>query len=274
MTFFSRSARQRLFTKRSTSLLMRHPMYMMYIWMMVMTSACTHLGTTPLPGDPAAEQIIETIQQTNIDLVQFKCVGKITVSGPGQPVQSYRSAIAGQLNNHLRIDLFAPFGGAAGSVASDGEHLFLVLHGSRDYYKKRFGNGSLHRFVKIDITVGDLLELLVGRIPIADERSARSVPVDDTEHHGVYLVDRWGKTRQKITLNTDGRPLRSKWFDKHDKQILALEISGRQTIDGFVLPKRVNLNAASGQTISIRIERYETNAVLDETLFVLPPISS
>lgn len=273
MTPFYRPVRQRLLTKHIVSL--TKP-FAKHLWMLVigLITACTHLAPALLPSDPAAQQIIDTIKQTNIDLVQFKCVGKITISGPGQAVQSYRSAIAGQMNDHLRIDLFAPFGGAAGSVASDGKHLFLVLHRSRDYYKKRFGNGSLHRFVKVDVTVWDLLELLVGRIPLMDERSVRSVPVGDRDRHGVRLIDRWGKTRQLVILDVDGRPLRSQWFDKHEKQMLTLEVGGQQTIDGFVLPKRVKLIAASGQTVSIRIERYEANAALDETLFALPPISS
>jgi hypothetical protein len=241
---------------------------------LVMATACSHLVSFPLPRDPDAEKIIDTIKQANIDLVQFKCIGKITVSEPMQPVQSYRSAIAGKMNDHLRIDLFAPFGGAAGSVASDGNHLYLAMHASRKYYKKRFSNGSLYRFVKIDITVEDLLELLIGRIPVDDDRLAQSLPVGDTDSTGVCLVDRRGKIRQKILLDTDGRPYRAIWFDQHGKQMLALKINGHQAIDGFILPKKIKLLADSGQTVSIVIDRYQANAFLDETLFVLPPISS
>lgn len=251
-----------------------HPPMGLCMLALVMATACSHLVSFPVPRDLAAERIIDTIKQANINLVQFKCIGKITVSEPKQPVQSYRSAIAGQMNDHLRIDLFAPFGGAAGSVASDGKHLYLAMHASRKYYKKRFSNGSLSRFVKIDVTVGDLLELLVGRIPLDDERLAQSLPVDDPDHPGVCLVDRRGKIRQKILLDTDGRPFRALWFDPHGKQMLALKISGRQTIDGFLLPKRIKLLADSGQTVSIVIDRYHANAALEKNLFVLPPISS
>ena len=251
-----------------------HPAMWLCMLALVMATACSHLVSFPMPRDPAAEKIIDTIKQANIDLVQFKCIGKITVSEPRQPVQSYRSAIAGQMNDHLRIDLFAPFGGAAGSVASDGKYLYLAMHASRKYYKKRFSNGSLYRFVKIDVTVEDLLELLVGRIPVDDERLAQSLSVDDADYPGVCLVDRQGKIRQKIILDTDGRPIRALWFDQHGKQMLALKISGRQAIDGFILPKRIKLLAGSGQTVSIVIDRYQANAILDQSLFVLPPISS
>jgi hypothetical protein len=247
-----------------------------FIWipMIWMTTACTYLIPPDLQPDLAAEQIIAGIKHTNADLVQFKCIGKITMSGPQQPVQSYRSAIAGQLKDHLRIDLFAPFGGAAGTVASDGEHLFLVLHASQEYHKKRFGDGSLQRFIKMDVTVGDLLELLVGRIPLDSALSPRVMPADGTDRHSVCLVDRWGQTRQRITLDAAGRPLQSEWFDNRHQLEFSLVVSGRQVIDGFVLPIRVDLCAVSGQKVSVLLERYEANVCLDESLFAPPPISS
>lgn len=237
-------------------------------------TACTHLATLPPPRDLAAEQILSTIKQTNVGLVQFKCVGRISVSDPDQSVRSFRSAIAGHLDDHLRIDMFAPFGGAAGSVASDGKNLFLVLHASREYYKKRFGDGSLHRFIKMDLTVGDLLELLVGRIPVDRSLFPRSLPLSDTDCIGVRLVDRWGTTRQQIILDAMARPQQVLWFDGHGRQTISLVLRGHQQVDGFVLPERMELSSASGQSLSIQIERYEANAFLNEDLFVLPPISS
>ena len=252
----------------------RQPCILFAILLIWILTACTHIAPLSLSQDLAAEQIVNTIKQTNIDLIRFKCVGKITVSSPDQPVQSYRSAIAGQLNDHLRIDLFAPFGGAAGTVASDGRHLFLVLHAPREYHKKRFGDGNLHRFIKMKVTVGDLLELMVGRIPLNSELVPMSMPEENSDRIGVCLVDRYGQTRQRITLGMDGRPLRVLWFDTHDRQTLSLEIRGQQMIDDFVLPKRVDLFATTGQTVSILIERYEANPSLNEGLFVPPPISS
>ena len=117
--------------------------------------------------------MVAGMKLTNADLTRFKCVGKIIISGPKQPAQSFRAAMAGQLSDRLRIDLLAPFGGSAGTVSSDGKHLFLVMHPSREYYKSRLGSGSLEQMIQIDVSVGDLLELLVGRIPIDAEFSAR-----------------------------------------------------------------------------------------------------
>jgi hypothetical protein len=273
MTPSSNSCCQPLYLEgsRSSTRLGATLVWGMLIWMVM---ACTHLPAPSMPRDPVAEQIIATLKQTNIDLIRFKCMGKITISNPKQPVQTYRSAIAGQLNDHLRIDMFAPFGGAAGTVASDGEHLFLVLHASRKYYKKRFADGSLRRFIKINLTVGDLLELLVGRIPLEDELIPRMMPAEDTEGRGVRLVDRKGKIHQEIVLDADGRLRRAQWFDDHHHQVLSLKIDGAQVSDGFVVPKRIALVDASGNTVSVTLSRYEANAMLNQHLFVPPPISS
>lgn len=237
-------------------------------------SACTHFSPPDIPLDVAAERVVDTLRQTNADLTRFKCVGKMTLSGPNRPTQSFRAAMAGQLADHLRIDMFAPFGGSAGTVSSDGKYLFLVMHPSGEYYKKRFGSGSLRRMIQIDITVGDLLELLVGRIPMDADFSARLMPDEDEAQTHLALVDRWGKTRQRITVDQSFHPVRSVWFDSSHNPVYSLMVTGRQVLDGYVLPKRIDLSVASGERVSIVLDRYETNARFDESLFIIAPLPS
>jgi hypothetical protein len=51
-------------------------------------------------------------------------------------------------------------------------------------------------------------------------------------------------------------------------------VTGQQTIDGFVLPTRIDLSAESGQRVSVALDRYEANARFEESLFTLAPPSS
>ena len=162
----------------------------------------------------------------------------------------------------------------AGSVASDGKHLFFAQHAPRKYYKKQFADGSLRRFIKIDITVNDLLELLVGRIPIDPSFFPVTMALDQEDRIGVRLVDRWGTTRQQIILDTKDQPQQVQWYDDHGRNTVSLTANEYHRVDGFVLPQRIVLSAVSGQTVFIQIERYEANVMLNENLFVLPPISS
>lgn len=236
--------------------------------------ACTRFLPADVQHDVPAERMMAGLMQTNSGLTGFKCVAKITLSEPNRPIQSFRAAMAGRLTDHLRIDMFAPYGGSAGTVSSDGKHLFLVTHSSREYYKRRIGNGSLHRIIKVDVTVGDLIELLVGRIPMDEVLSARLMPDDGTDRTNLALVDRWGRTRQQITLDASMQPVRSVWFDGDLNPIQSLMVTGQQTIDGFVLPTRIDLSAESGQRVSVAVDRYEANVRLDESLFTLAPPSS
>jgi hypothetical protein len=215
------------------------------------------------------------LKQTNAGLTRFKCIAKMTLVSPGKPVQSFRTAVAGEFPDYLRIDLFSPYGGSAGSLASDGKHLYLVMYAAHEYYKKRFGDGSLRRFVDMDITVGDLLALLVGRIPMDADYAARLMPaVSGSPEKVILLLDRWGHTRQRITLDSTGLPVRVVWFDSRQHSTKSVTITGRQVTQGFVLPKRIDLSSAGGQRISVAVDRYTVNVRFDEGLFTLPPLSS
>jgi hypothetical protein len=175
------------------------------------------------------------------------------------------------LTDRLRIDMFAPFGGSAGSLSSDGKHLFLVMHPSGEYHKRSFGSGNLHRMIQINVTVGDLLEMMVGRVPMDAEYTARMVSGANDTREQVNLLDRWGRTRQRITVDGSMRPVQSVWFDSRRNPIYTLTVSGQLVVDGFVLPRQIDLSAVSGERVSVMLDRYEANASFDETLFMLSP---
>lgn len=238
----------------------------------VLPGGCTRFYAPPMRRDLAAERLVKRLKQTNTGLVRFKCVAKMTLAGPQRPLRFFRTAMAGVLPDRLRIDLLAPYGGSAGAVASDGKHLFIVMYRSHKYYKKRFGSGSLRRLIDVDITVGDLLDFMVGRIPINDDRWARLKPAPGNPRSELILRDRWGRTRQRILLDAAGRPVRSTWFDSRQHETYTVAFIGRQDIGGFVLPRKVDLTGAAGERISVALVRYTANAVLDDRIFVLPPL--
>lgn len=240
----------------------------------LMPSACTRYSPVDRQRNLAAEQMAARLRQTNAGLTRFKCVAKMTLASPHRQARTFRAAMAGQLSDRLRIDMFAPFGGSAGSVSSDGKNLYLVMHPSREYYKKRFGSGNLRRLIQIDITVGDLLEMMVGRIPVDGGWSARLTSDDmETKSH-LTFVDRWGRTRQRITVNDSMQQVQSEWFEGSERVAYTVVLSGRLVVDGFVIPRRIELSGANGERVLVVMDRYEANVSFDESLFVLNPPSS
>ncbi|BBO73320.1 hypothetical protein DSCW_07370 [Desulfosarcina widdelii] len=221
-----------------------------------------------MPSDPAAEEMVARLKTTNAGLIRFKCLGKMTLAAPGQAVQSFRAAMAGALNDRLRIDMFAPFGGSAGTFSSDGKHLFLVRHPSGETYKKRYGSGSLRRMLQIDVSVDDLLEVMVGRIPLEENRLARFIPLSEGDPAWLVFIDEKGRTRQRISVDAHKKPLRSEWFDSSQRMTHTLTIHGRQVVDGYDLPRRIDLTGGEGERITMVLERYNANVLLDDHLFV------
>jgi hypothetical protein len=228
---------------------------------------CAYGPSVNVQKDPAAEEMVARLKATNAGLTSFKCLGKITLVAPGQPVQSFRAAMAGALSDRLRIDMFAPFGGSAGTFSSDGKHLFLVRHPSGKYYKKRYGSGNLQRLLQIDVSVGDLLELMVGRIPLAENGSAKLIAAGQGAGDGLLFVDGKGRTRQRISVDAHHKTLRSEWFDSSQRATHTLILEGRQVVDGYDLPRRIDLTGSKGERVTMVLERYEANVPLDDQLF-------
>jgi len=228
---------------------------------------CAYAPPVAVQRDPAAEALAARLKATNAGLTRFKCLGKMTLTVPGQPVQAFRAAMAGALHDRLRIDMFAPFGGSAGTFSSDGNHLFLVRHPSGEYYKKRYGSGSLRRLLQIDVSVGDLLELMVGRIPLSESGSAKLVSAGEDGGARLLLVDEKGRTRQRISVDAHHGPLHAEWFDNGQRSTHALVLEGRQVVDGYDLPRRIELTGGEGERVTLVLERYEANVPLDDRLF-------
>jgi len=262
---------RRLMSTRSKSIQLKRTMAVLFTAVWVLT-ACSRLSPYPVERDLEAERIVSGLKQTNVGLEQFKCVGKITLSGKARSLQFFRAAMAGKLVNQLRIDMFSPVGGSNGTFASDGRHLFLVRHASREYFKKRFGNGSLHRFLNIDVTVADLLALMVGRIPIDEALLPRMGGGGDGKSLCVDLKDRGGKLRQRIFVDASLILVRSEWFDGQQNMTHAISLGEHKTIDGFRLPMRIDLIAASGERLNMALERYEPNAGVSADLFAPAPL--
>jgi outer membrane lipoprotein-sorting protein len=228
---------------------------------------CAHGPGGTVQTDPAAERMVARLKAANAGLTRFKCLGKMTLAVSGQPTRSFRAAMAGALSDRLRIDMIAPFGGSAGTFSSDGEHLFFVRHPSGEYYKKRYGSGSLRRLLEIDVSVDDLLELMVGRIPMEENRSAKLVPGGEGAPAGLLLLDGKGRTRQRISVDARNTPIRSQWFDSRQRTTHTLALNGSQVVDGYDLPRRIDLTGGNGERVTLVLERYEANAPLDDQLF-------
>ncbi len=234
--------------------------------------ACSHLSLPEVQPDPVAERIVATLKQTNADLTRFKGVGRVTFSGKDRPVVSFRAAMAGKLPTRLRIDMIAPYGGAGGTVSADGRYLFLVRHASGEYHKKRLGDGSLQHVLDMDVSVDDLLELLVGRIPMDDACQPRMASGAGDKVIQIDLRDRRGRICQRIFTDATWQPVRSEWFGDNQRLMHTVSFGGRQTVDGYTLPMQMVLSRPSGERLEVTLARYVPNASISDAAFTPDPL--
>lgn len=222
--------------------------------------------------DPAAQSALVRLQNHNAGLTRFKSIGRLTLQEQGKTIQSYRVAAAGKLPGKLRIDLLAPVGGSAASLASDSHSLFVMRHAKREFHQWPVGNGSLDRFANLPLRISDLLALMTGRIPLEKDR----FPLLDADHDGrpagFRLTDRRGRMRQKITLDEAGRPVSAVWWAAGGQESMTVAFNGMHLVEGFALPRRIDLRGADEQLLVITLDRYMANPVVADALFVLHPV--
>jgi outer membrane lipoprotein-sorting protein len=242
--------------------------------LVLLLTGCARRTISDFPLDMAGERLADMLRQTNNGLLQFKSMGRISILRPKQPKQSFRAAIAGQLPDRLRIDLIAPYGGSAGTISSDGRYLYLVMHASGEYHKKCIGNGSLRRVIHMDITVAELLEFMMGRVPMVQNVRAQLFPGDSGEPARLTLIDRKGDPKQRITLNASMQhPITAQWLDRNLEPIFDVTLSGSLKNRGFTLPEQIRLASEHGEVVTVLLERYEANADINNSLFTLRPLS-
>jgi hypothetical protein len=119
--------------------------------------------------------------------------------------------------------------------------------------------------------VAELLEMMVGRIPVEKAFRVRLIEEASEKDRILALVDRRGEVRQKIFMDSTGMPYRAEWFDPKGRLLHSLVRRGDQRINDFFLPQQIELSDVPGNHVLIRIERYEANATIEESLFTLDP---
>jgi len=239
--------------------------------MLGLMSGCA-LFPRPTP-EPAAQRVVERLNGHNAGLNSFKTVGRLTLSGNGGSAQSHRVAVAGQLPGKLRIDLLAPIGGSAASLACDGRHLFAVRHATGEYHQWPAGSASLKQFLGMPVTVADLLAFMTGRIALEKGRFPHLVPAHDGTMEQLLLNDRYGRVRQRVAIDADGRPVTAAWNDADGQTTLMLAMHAEsEDADGYSLPRQIELHSPSGPRLTITLDRYMANPPIDSALFVLTRI--
>jgi hypothetical protein len=261
-------------------------------------SACTSLShriseePKEFHSSSEAKAIISTLRSQNHTLKTTKGVGKITFL---EKETSARIAWIVSTPDKIRITLSSVSGHPMISAASDGQWFYLFSHATGDFYKKRPTNFNMKRFFSISIKSEDIVNILLGRTPVAEydsvglmeDRSIKGRPVNNSKSvevsslnkdikgnkNGLVLLlkNKWGNVREKIYLNDRLDAHKIEMFDSTGALMYRLELIRMQEIKSYRVPYRLKVSNDNGMGFQLDLDRYWTEAAVSPSVFTLTP---
>jgi hypothetical protein len=264
-------------------------------------SACTSLShriseeSKEFSSSSEAKAIISTLKSQNHTLKTIKGVGKITFLEGKEKDMTSRIAWVVSTPDKIRITLSSVSGHPMVSAASDGQWFYFVSHANGDFYKKRLTNFNMKRFFSISIKSEDIVNILLGRIPVVEYDSAdliqdRSIiglsgkdfvraevsslnkgAQGSTNSFLLLLKSKWGNTREKIYLNDKKDAHQVEMFDLAGTLLYRLELIRMQEIKSFQVPSRLKVSNDDGAGFQLDLDRCWADATVSSSVFTLTP---
>jgi outer membrane biogenesis lipoprotein LolB len=230
-------------------------------------SGCAWLIKPPQDhGD--ARAIVERYSHLNADLRQFKGLGHLQMLSKAQTL-SGRVAWAAALPDKLRVEWLNALGQPLMSLAGDGDTIAIVHIDEAKVHYLRQSDTALEPLVHIPMGIKDFLVLLAGRPPLpahaaaqmSDEKGAPDV---------VTLKNRWSDTVAEIQLDDSHRQIKSLIVYARDKAVrYRIHWEQWQNIQEHALPRKVMIEAGTGERIVLTLDRYWLCVELPDSTFVL-----
>lgn len=261
-------------------------------------SACTSLShriseeSKEFRSPSEAKAIISILKSQNHKLKTIKGVGRITFL---EKEMTTRIAWVASTPDKIRITLSSVSGHPMISAASDGQWFYFVSHASGDFYKKRPTNFNMKRFFSISIKSEDLVNILLGRIPVIEydstdlmeDRSLKGRSGKDFESVEVsslnkdiignknssvlLLKNKWGNVIEKIYLNDRQDAHKIEMFDSTGALVYRVELIKMQEIKSYRVPYRLKVLNDDGAGFQLDLDRYWADASVSPSVFTLTP---
>lgn len=181
---------------------------------------------------------------------------------------SGRLAWIAQRPDRLRLTIIDPGGRPAALLATNGERVWLDLRSEGKHYIKSARRFSLKRLIGIDVTLDDVIEVLLGGIPI---RPFHTVEISESEGLGAARF-----------LSVDGIPVtvlsyqsepffvtHAEYFDHIPELILGLARVLGSGDDAALFPKEFDFQNQTQNQFYLRVDRFWTDPEVHSDLFQL-----
>jgi hypothetical protein len=237
-------------------------------------AACAQMPPVrPGTEDAGAAGAAADLHRLNQALLSFSGVGRLTVIRNGRVQLRERVAWVGSAPDRLSMVVFIS-GFPTLRFATDGQWLYLIEPGDNEplFRQVRASDEALAHITGIEISFEDIVELLRGRIPLSDFRTAILAPEGDDRRNELALKKWWG-TFQKITLEAGGsEPLAMVRYDRSGKLRYRAVFEETQMVGDFRVPQLLRILGGGDAEFSLSMDRYLPNVDVSDDQFVLEPI--
>jgi outer membrane lipoprotein-sorting protein len=236
-------------------------------------AACSAVtGGLKEPDTALALDTVERLKRVNRTLTSFKGIGKIRIRSSDRAPVNERVAWVGSAPEKLRIAVVSA-GRPVLTIAADGRHLYVVdPNDPRNTFTKiSTQDADLQRLLTIPLKSSDVVTVLSGRVPIAAHGSASLVR--DTDGSGNILVlRRWWRVVEKIFLDDSLEEVQTvEMYDLGGGLRYRVNFRRMQEVDGYRVPRRLEINREDGSSLRLDIERYFAGVAVTPELFVIEP---
>ncbi|RJP83628.1 MAG: hypothetical protein C4522_00340 [Desulfobacteraceae bacterium] len=239
--------------------------------LIIQSCGSIHTGLfSPLP-DRESLSVITSIQEKNNSLFSFKGIGKIElVRGEGAFIA--RTAWMGLYPDRFRMEILAMSGQPLISISAVQDHFYYLSHTDSTYFEKNAPGATLEELSSIPVKIEDVMEFLIGRVPIREHATSTIERSDSDGGYIVILKENWTGITEKIYLDEKKTKIyKVEIFGITGALSYRAELTGEIMIDGFSLPSRVVLSNESGDSVQWRIDRYFANVPVEHSMFLIPP---
>jgi hypothetical protein len=220
-----------------------------------------------------AVAVLTTLAKRNANLKNFKGTGKFKVWQKGRLNLSEQIAWIGSDNNRISIVILIGRYPAV-KMASDGKWFYYYEVGQEKPIYRRFAasKANLKRIISIPIQIGDVLDLLSGRVPIREHQSAVLEALEAGQGYVLVLKKRWWGVTEKIYVDeTKSQAYQVEFFNRSGALTYRAEFNEMQMVKDYRVPARLNITNAKDASFELDINRFWVDVKVNPSMFVLEP---
>jgi outer membrane lipoprotein-sorting protein len=243
---------------------------LLFLFFVGLFSGCVPRLKQILPPEEllARQTILHQIQKRFEDIRTLSGAARVVIRTP-EGRFSAEEVIRLQSPDALRLETWNSIGGLQTLIIVRGGEGVFSIPGESKTVRFSAGRGSLKRFLGVDFSVDELLQLLTGTPPLSGVE-AGEVRLEYQEDRTLLRIMHGRRLIQKVWMDSSGRVLRWERFSRKGKLIETILFEDFQEVDGIPIPFQITFTGLNDTGFVLRYRSLFLNRAIEERLFDPP----